>query len=62
MLCKNHHENFQNENPINNEKEQVRSGAKTKKILNTKGKVNVNGLEVIQTIHCSYRLGDFCRS
>ena len=35
-----------------------------KKILNTKGKVDViiNGFEVIQTIHCSYRLGDFCRS
>ena len=45
----------------------LRSGAKKKKRKNkkkihTKGKIDVNGFEVIQTIHCSYRLGDFCRS
>ena len=47
--CKNHHENFQNENPVNNKKRKSLGSEPNKKKVYTKGKVNVNGFEVIQT-------------
>ena len=54
-------------NLINNNEKKSLGAEPNKKIfkkvnLNTKGKVNLNGFEVIQTIHCSYQLGEFCRS
>ena len=59
--CKNYHENFQNEKSY--QKKKSLGAEPNKKIfkkvnLNTKGKVNLNGFEVIQTIHCSYQLGE----